>query len=164
MSAITVSQPRPAKQRRQEKKKKAVNIWVTTATSKTNISPATPCQRWWYLNRNQPATSEVTAQRVEISGTKAAGTIAPRSAKQRTLAPPCLRSRYIASDQRSNDNHNTPVSATGQTNQQSENTTGTAVYQERAAKQRPFCKTQPCRPERYINHGQQRSSISGTAV
>ena len=87
MSAITVSQPRPANQQRQEKI--AVNIWVTTATSKTNISPAAPCQRWWYINRNQPVTSEVTAQcrdqrnkgrwlgRAEINKAEDAGTAVP---------------------------------------------------------------------------------------
>ena len=50
------------------------------------------------------------------------------------------------------------------TNKQSKNTTGTAVYQQRAAKRRPFWTAQSCRPERYINRDQQSERISGTAV
>ena len=46
----------------------------------------------------------------------------------------------------------------------SENTDGTAVYQQRAAKRKHFVTTQPCRPEWYIDRDQQTEFTSGAAA
>ena len=102
----------------------------------TKLSPATPCQRCWCINRNQPATSEVTARRAEIGQTNAAAQ-SRQGQQSRTRWHRRACELYIASDQ-SSSNHNLAVSASGLTNQQSKNTTGTAVYQQRAAKRKPF--------------------------